>query len=100
MSMAQLVAAGAPELPPGYFYRVAPAMLRGCIRVSIRRARIVGSKQVEMSVVFLHRFTDERAAVVAACKTAYRWWQEREESRDMSERVTAYFGDHDPKGGR
>lgn len=100
MSMAQLVAAGAPELPEGWFYRVGPARLRGCIRVSIRRARLVGSTEEEWAVVTVGRHADERAAVVSGCQTAYRWWSDREGDRAAVKRARAYYGDHDPKGGR
>ncbi|MFD5161021.1 hypothetical protein ACFWMJ_23580 [Streptomyces hawaiiensis] len=100
MSMAQLVAAGAPELPEGWFYRVESAMWRGAIRVIIRRPKLIGSKEVERSVIFVHEHADELAAVVSGCRHAHRRWQEREESRVLADRAREYYGDHDPKGGR
>jgi hypothetical protein len=75
-------------------------MIRGCIRVSIRRAQLVGSKQVEYSVVTVGRYEDELSAVVAGCRYAHQWWQEREGDRESAERAREYYGDHDPKGGR
>ncbi|MEV7250240.1 hypothetical protein [Streptomyces cyaneofuscatus] len=100
MSMAELVAAGAPELPEGHFYRVSSAMITGYVRVSIRRARLVGSVHVEAAVVAMYRHSDELEAVVFGCRTAYQWWQEKEESTELAQRVQALYGDHDPRGGR
>ncbi|MGW6638490.1 hypothetical protein [Streptomyces cyaneofuscatus] len=100
MSMAELVALGAPELPEGYFYRVSSAMIKGYVRVSIRRARFIGSEQIETTVAALYRYDDELEAVVSGCRTAYQWWQEKEESTELAQRVQALYGDHDPRGGR
>ncbi|MGW2950760.1 hypothetical protein [Streptomyces eurythermus] len=98
--MADLVAAGAPELPAGYFYRVEPASLRGMIRVTVRRARRFGSKEVGRSVIFLVEAADELSAVVSGCYHAHRRWRELEDTRRQGERVKDFYGDHDPKGGR
>ncbi|KPC89906.1 hypothetical protein ADL27_38485 [Streptomyces sp. NRRL F-6602] len=97
MSMADLVAAGAPELPEGWFYRVRPALLPGMVRVEIRRRRFVGSEEVERSVGRLSQYPTALDAVVESCRYAHRRWREREECHlDAS----ALYGDHDPKGGR
>jgi hypothetical protein len=96
MSMADLVAAGAPELPEGYFYRVEPASLRGLIRVSVRKAKRFGSKSLGESVVVVAEHADDLTAVVFGCRHARRRWDEAEQTT----RVRAYYGDHDPKGGR
>jgi hypothetical protein len=95
MSMAELVAAGAPELPEGWFYRVSPSGLPGMIRVEVRRARLIGSAEVTRSVVLPHEHMTDMAAVVFGCRNA----EARMILRSRAG-IENYYGDHDPKGGR
>lgn len=99
MSMAQLVAAGAPELPEGYFYRVCRVLAVGH-KVEIRERRTFTSYLAADSYVLEENHDDMTEAVVAACRRAHakaRWRVERQEKGAI---LDAFVGDHDPKGGR
>ncbi|WP_158943564.1 hypothetical protein [Streptomyces sp. NRRL S-378] len=98
--MAELVAAGAPELPDGWFYRIKDTHLVG-LRVDIRRRRRVGSTAVRgaYSYVFHSQHDDAQSAVVAACTRAHEKWQAEADDIARFRAVTAYIGDHDPRGG-
>ncbi|OSC76501.1 hypothetical protein B5180_01725 [Streptomyces sp. BF-3] len=93
--MAELVAAGAPELPEGYFYRVAPSGLRGAVRVQVRRQRLIGSVEIERSVVIVAEHADALSAVVFGCRNASARMALHGDTR-----VESLYGDHDPRGGR
>jgi hypothetical protein len=99
MSMAELVAAGAPELPEGYFYRVNGSTLFP--RVHIRRSLKIGSVRVRdaESYVLPGMESDARSAVAAACTRAHENWTTRDADRARRLAVQAYAGDHDPRGG-
>lgn len=98
MSMAELVAAGAPELPEGYFYRMEDTRLVG-LRVEIRRRRRFGSVAMREAVSYvLHESDDDaRTAVVSACTRAYERWQSAAGNAAKYRATTAYTGDHDPR---
>jgi hypothetical protein len=95
--MAQLVAAGAPELPEGYFYRVRPFMSAG-IRVTIRRRRLIGSVEEASALSWPTKF-DECGSefVVSLCQRAYvdMGFQARE--AELLRDAKTFIGDHDPR---
>ncbi|MER6485717.1 hypothetical protein ABT264_19440 [Streptomyces virginiae] len=99
--MAELVAAGAPQLPPNYFYRITETGLTG-LRVTIRRQRRFWSTEAPDAISYvLHEHHDDaQSAVVAACRRAYERWQCAAEVAAKYRATTAFVGDHDPKGGR
>jgi hypothetical protein len=100
MSMAQLVAAGAPELPEGWFYRVRESSLFWP-EVEIREQRKrFGSRLIVGVWVAGDHFDDMGAAVVEACGRAYESAEERATSHAKYAALLKYYGDHDPKGGR
>lgn len=98
MSMAQLVAAGAPELPAGYFYRVRSNGF--CLEVQVReRRKRFGSRQHSYALVRSDE-PDGLTAIAGACQHAVRR-MEQEDAYWRSRRYAGQFiGDHDPKGGR
>ncbi len=100
MSMAQLVAAGAPELPEGWFYRVKVASHGLGYKVEIREQRRLKSRHVVSAYVIEERHDDMQAAVVAACRYAHYKAQERAQQREKYAALEQLAGDHDPKGGR
>lgn len=100
MSMAQLVAAGAPELPKGWFYRVKEASHGLGYKVEIREQRRLKSRHVASAYVIEERHTDMEKAVVAACLIAHHKVQERAQQREKYAALEQFRGDHDPKGGR
>lgn len=101
MSMAELVAAGAPELPEGYFYRVRPTHVTEGLFVSVRRRRrLVGSEKVATTVVYPSEFASGTAAVVAGCIRAVERWHEEEAARPVRMSAYDFVGDHDPRGGK
>jgi hypothetical protein len=97
MSMAQLIAAGAPELPEGYFYRVRGTAIKS-LKVELRRARAVGSKLLASTYVLHEHHPTAESAIVGACQMAYDHWQERDEVAAKYRATTAFLGDHDPRG--
>lgn len=99
MSMAQLVAAGAPELPEGHFYRVCRVLAIGH-KVEIREQRRFTSSFVADSYVLEEHHDDMTEAVVAACRRAHDKARRRMERRGKGAVLDAFVGDHDPKGGR
>lgn len=99
MSMADLVAAGAPELPEGWFYRVRESLHVG-YKLEIREQHRFGSRLVVETYVLEERHDDMVAAVVAACCGAYRTVEERAATREKFAALAQLAGDHDPKGGR
>ncbi|MGW6855822.1 hypothetical protein [Streptomyces xanthophaeus] len=99
--MAELVAAGAPELPLGHFYRIEDTNLVG-LRVEIRRRRRwFGSVAMREAIAYVHHEIDDdaRTAVVSACIRAHERWRSAAENAAKYRATTAYAGDHDPKGG-
>ncbi|MFI0211985.1 hypothetical protein ACH4OV_25355 [Streptomyces diastaticus] len=99
MSMAELVAAGAPELPEGYFYRVRQESL-GLLNVEIRRQGRWFSTRVESCPVRPGSWPTAEEAVVAACCRAAEWWGLQRKDVEALKAARAWHGDHDPKGGR
>lgn len=101
MSMAELVAAGAPELPEGYFYRVRPSTITDGILVDIRRRRrFFGSEELEGSIVSPAMYESGTAAVVDGCRRAFTRWTNSGTARTVLAGAEKFYGDHDPKGGR
>jgi hypothetical protein len=99
MSMAQLVAAGAPELPEGYFYRVRPFMRSG-LRVEIRRRQLVGSVAEEFGLTWpSEHYDDGLRLIVNACCRVHRKWLDREADAGLLRDAKTFVGDHDPRGG-
>ncbi|WP_030997532.1 hypothetical protein [Streptomyces sp. NRRL F-5630] len=99
MSMADLVAAGAPELPEGYFYRVRQTLHVG-YKVEIREQRRFMSRLVADTFVFEERHSNMESAVVKACRYAAATMRERALRESKAATLRALAGDHDPKGGR
>lgn len=99
MSMAQLVAAGAPELPEGYFYRVHTTSIRS-LKVEIREQRRFRSRAVAGTWVLDKLEESAEESIVKACARAFKDWQEADAVRASYRAVSEYIGDHDPKGGR
>lgn len=102
MSMADLIAAGAPELPDGWFYRVTTSgPIIGWPVVEIRQpGRWFGSRSVSYAIVRTGEHPTGDDAVLAACTRAWERLQEDEEHRRKTREALALRGDHDPKGGR
>ncbi|MEO3974394.1 hypothetical protein [Streptomyces sp. CAU 1734] len=97
--MAELVAAGAPELPEGWFYRVCRTSIPG-YRVEIRRQKWFRSVCVSDAYVLEERYDDMTDAVVVACVRAHERIAEEAASVAKFEALAQLAGDHDPKGGR
>ncbi|MFI2213009.1 hypothetical protein [Streptomyces sp. NPDC020141] len=99
MSMDSLVAAGAPHLPSGYFYRVRPTGIR-CLKVEVRRSRWIGSHLMASSYVLHGRHRVATDDVVAACRRAHRAWRESRGEDESYKAARTFVGDHGSKGGR
>ncbi|GAB1326945.1 hypothetical protein [Streptomyces sennicomposti] len=98
MSMSQLVAAGAPELPEGCFYRVRSNGL--CLEVQVRERRKRFGSVVRALAYVRPDEPDGLTAIVGACVHAVRRMEEQESNWLAALDATQYIGDHDPKGGR
>lgn len=99
MSMADLVEAGAPKLPEGWFYRVHTTNIRS-LKVEIREQRRFRSRAVADTWVLERPEESAEESIVKACARAFKDWQEADAKRAAYRAVSAYIGDHDPKGGR
>lgn len=99
MSMAELVVAGAPELPDGYFYRVRESS-SALLKVELRRQGRWLSGLVEDVYVRPGSYATPKAAVVAGCKRIFEDWETRQANDAALRASRAFLGDHDPKGGR
>jgi hypothetical protein len=99
MSMGQLLLAGAPALPDGWFYRLRESIHVG-YKLEIREQRRFGSRLVAEVHVLEERHDDMTDAVVAACQRAHRTVEERAQQREKYAALSDLVGDHDPKGGR
>ncbi|WP_228973423.1 hypothetical protein [Streptomyces sp. DH12] len=100
MSMRELVAAGAPELPPGYFYRVRSESSFGLLKVELRRQGRWFSTAVENTYVRPADYATVERAVVDACSRVVEWWGGRQADARAMEESQKFIGDHDPRGGR
>ncbi|MEU1200142.1 hypothetical protein ABZ446_28505 [Streptomyces sp. NPDC005813] len=99
MSMAQLVAAGAPELPAGWFYRVTSDGFIG-LKVEVReRRKRFGSRVIDYAYVRSDE-PDGLTAIVASCRHAVKRIDEADEELRNRRDAAQYIGDHDPRGGR
>ncbi|MFG3014330.1 hypothetical protein ACGFZB_28705 [Streptomyces cinerochromogenes] len=99
--MADLVAAGAPKLPEGYFYRIRPTHITEGLFVDVRRQRrFFGSDQVGGCVVYPSEYESGAEAIVDGCRRAHDRWQENERAQAARAEAGRLVGDHDPKGGR
>lgn len=98
MSMADLVAAGAPGLPEGWFYRVCSNGF--CLEVEVREWRKrFGSRQHSYALVRDHGPDGLENVVRAACQAVSRIEEEDEFWRRRRD-AAQFLGDHDPRGGR
>ncbi|MFB7919382.1 hypothetical protein [Streptomyces sp. NPDC056061] len=98
MSMAELVAAGAPELPEGWFYRVKDDGM-GYLEVEVReRRKRFGSRLLITALVREDEPNGRRAVAVACCRAVARIDEEREHARRLRQ-ASQLIGDH-PRGGR
>ncbi|WP_327379419.1 hypothetical protein [Streptomyces sp. NBC_01212] len=101
MSMAELVAAGAPELPEGYFYRIRPTHITSGYFVGVRRQRrFLGSEELSCTVVYPSHFDNGGEAIVDGCRRAFENWSARDTERERCGEAGRFLGDHDPRGGR
>ncbi|MFF3140407.1 hypothetical protein ACFVRU_01410 [Streptomyces sp. NPDC057927] len=102
MSMSQLVYAGAPELPDGWFYRVTTSgPVCGWPVVEIRQpGRWFGSRCVSYAIVRAEEHPNGDVAVIAACVKAWTRLKEDEDYGRKVREALAFRGDHDPKGGK
>ncbi|GAA0641436.1 hypothetical protein GCM10009548_02040 [Streptomyces malaysiensis subsp. malaysiensis] len=99
MTMEQLVLAGAPELPEGWFYRVREDRF-GWPEVEIREhRRRFGSRQHTYALVRLDDYENVHDAVVAACVTAREKLHVDFELREKFRALGSYIGDHDGRRG-
>lgn len=87
-----LVAAGAPELPAGWFYRVQGTGLHGLLQVTVRRPRLFGSKELGHASVLVWEFPNELRAIVCACTHAYRRAQAVQRAADARKYIGDYEG--------
>ncbi|MGP3750868.1 hypothetical protein [Streptomyces sp. IBSNAI001] len=100
MSMADLVAAGAPELPEGYFYRVRETSISN-LKVEIRRQKGRWRSALVDDYYVLHSLEESaEESIVRACTKAFERWQGDAAERAAYRATTAFIGDHDPRGGR
>ncbi|WP_157841218.1 hypothetical protein [Streptomyces sp. NTK 937] len=98
--MAELVAAGAPELPEGYFYRVRETSISN-LRVEIRHQK--GRwRSTFVEDAYVHHDPGESAeeSIVGACTRVFERWQGAAAERAAYRATTKFLGDHDPRGGR
>ncbi|MFG2292031.1 hypothetical protein [Streptomyces sp. NPDC048603] len=95
--MSDLVAAGAPELPEGHFYRVRPFTRSGITVEVRRRRRIVGSELMAYSITFPGNYESGTEAVVKCCRAAAEGFTTRLADRASELAARAYIGDHDPR---
>jgi hypothetical protein len=99
MSMADLVAAGAPELPEGWFYRIKDDSM-GCLEVEVReRRKRFGSRRLSAALVREDEPNGQRA-VVSACRNAVRHLEAQKDHARRYRQASLFLGDHDPRGGR
>ncbi|KUF18847.1 hypothetical protein [Streptomyces silvensis] len=97
MSMADLVVAGAPELPEGWFYRVVSDGFFG-LKVEVReRRKRFGSRVINYAYVRTDE-PDGLTAVVASCRHAVKRIDEADREWRNRRDAAKYLGDHDPKG--
>ncbi|MFD9205946.1 hypothetical protein ACFVZM_06660 [Streptomyces sioyaensis] len=95
MTMEELVHAGAPELPAGWFYRVTSNGF--CFEVQVREwRRRFGSRQHGYALVRSDE-VDGLTAIVAACRHAVRRMEEEDEHWRKRRDVAKYLGDYDPR---
>ncbi|MFB7479543.1 hypothetical protein ACFUEM_08665 [Streptomyces anulatus] len=97
--MAELVAAGAPELPSGWFYRVQSDGM-GFLEVEIRQHRKRFGSRLLSSAYVREGEPNGRRAVAAACRAALREIDARGEHARRLRQASLFLGDHDPRGGR
>ncbi|MFJ3588604.1 hypothetical protein ACIQUY_04850 [Streptomyces sp. NPDC090231] len=101
MSMADLVALGAPELPEGHFYRIRPSHITEGLFVDVRRQRrFFGSVELAGTVVYPSSYSNGGEAIVHGCHRAFQKWQETDAARALVREANEFVGDHDPRGGR
>lgn len=101
MSMSELVALGAPELPAGYFYRIRPTHITEGLFVDVRRQRrFVGSVKLAGTVIYPSHFSNGGEAIIRGCCQAYSRWLDTVDARMRGDEASQFLGDHDPRGGR
>ncbi|MFD4234279.1 hypothetical protein [Streptomyces sp. NPDC058542] len=100
MSMAELVAAGAPELHAGYFYRIRETSISN-LKVEIRQQKGRWRSRLVADTYVIHKTTESaEESVISACVRAFERWQAAA-GEGMAYRAALKFtGDHDPRGGR
>jgi hypothetical protein len=99
MSMAELVEAGAPELPEGWFYRVKDDGM-GFLEVEVRERRKRFGSRVLSTAIVREDDPNGRRAVVAACHRAVSHLDANREHARRLRQASLFLGDHDPRGGR
>ena len=96
MKLADLVAAGAPELPEGWFYRVVDDYHIG-FKVELRRPGRFWSTCLTHAWVRESEHDDALSAVVDACQRAHASRARMLEERERAAGVEAFVGDYDPR---
>ncbi|WP_143673785.1 hypothetical protein [Streptomyces sp. or20] len=100
MSMAELVAAGAPELPEGYFYRIRETSISN-LMVEIRQQKGRWRSKLIADTYVIHKSdVPAEESIVRACERVFDEVQGADEERAAYRATTAFLGDHDPRGGR
>jgi hypothetical protein len=95
--MEDLIAAGAPPLPDGMFYRVRLAPMN-LLRVEIRSRWWLGSLKEESVYVSLGAYRDGTEAVVSACELAAYDLQRHTRITRVRQTISdLHAGDHDPR---
>lgn len=100
MSMAELVAAGAPDLPEGYFYRIRETSISN-LKVEIRQQKGRWRSKLIADTYVIHKpdvLAEE--SVVRACERVFETWQGAAAERAAYRSSLPFLGDHDPRGGR
>jgi hypothetical protein len=96
MTMADLIALGAPKLPAGHFYRVRPfdSGLSDLVRVEIRREGRWFSFGLAEVLVCPSEHESAEAAIRLGAEHAYAKEKVRMESCERYTEIERWFGDH------
>ncbi|WPH58253.1 hypothetical protein SEA_LUCKYSOCKE_105 [Streptomyces phage LuckySocke] len=93
--MTEMLALGAPKLPSGYFYRIGMGGF-GYTRLTIRRKRKIGSKEVAATLFHVDDSPNETAEslIVWAAEEAVKSWGYRKDSMARHTAMEKWMGDH------
>jgi hypothetical protein len=94
VTLAGLRALGAPDLPPGHFYRVHLEAF-GLVEVEVRERGKRWSSRVATATVAPERNETAEAVLARACSAAVRQARERLDDAVFYAALAAYEGDHE-----